>query len=79
MLVIICHFNIYIFNIIAVSDGYAVWTDFVPEAFYNPVAIKFLVSGLLIYMYMLYNACFYSMSEFVFISFEFRTSYHLSV
>ena len=53
MLVIICHFNIYIFNIIAVSDGYAVWTDFVPEAFYYPVAIKFLVSGLLIYMYML--------------------------
>ena len=31
------------------EDNAAVWTDFVPEAFHNPVAtcIKLLVSGLL--------------------------------
>ena len=27
------------------EDSAAVWTDFVPEAIHNPVAIKLLVSG----------------------------------
>ena len=29
------------------EDSSAVWTDFVPYAIHNPVAIKLLVSGLL--------------------------------
>ena len=44
----------------------------VPEAIHNPVAIKFLVSGLLIWRIC---ACFYTMTGFVFISFWFRSSY----
>ena len=31
----------------SLADSAAVWTDFVPEAFHNQVAIKLLVSGLL--------------------------------
>ena len=29
------------------ADSAAVWTDFIPEAIHNQVAIKLLVSGLL--------------------------------
>ena len=48
------------------ADSAAVWTDFVPEAIHNQVAIKLLVSGLLTghkcYVYLFFT------SDFIFIS-----------
>ena len=48
------------------EDGAAVWTDFVPEVIHNPVAIKLLVSGLFLDIYVMYF-CFYIITDFVFI------------
>ena len=39
--------HIYSFYLINWGGWRCLWTDFVPEAIYNPVAIKLLVSGLL--------------------------------
>ena len=38
---------IYIHSILLTGGWRCWWTDFVPEAIHNPVAIKLLVSGLL--------------------------------
>ena len=39
--------SIYFSILMSWADSAAVWTDFVPEAIHNQVAIKLLVSGLL--------------------------------
>ena len=48
------------------EDSAAVWTDFLPEAIHNLVAIKLLVPGLLTGD--IYLRLFYIITDFVFIS-----------
>ena len=62
--------NLYIYNaciyIYSINWGgwRCWWTDFVPEAIHNPVAIKLLVSGLDVYIMYI---CFYIITDFIFI------------
>ena len=61
--------HIYSFYFINWGGWRCWWTDFVPEAIHNPVAIMLLVSGLLtwrIYYVHMY-ICFYIITDFVFI------------
>ena len=46
------------------EDSAAVWTDIVPEAIHNPVAIKLLVSGLMT-RHISYVHLFYIITDFV--------------
>ena len=39
--------HIYLSILMSWADSAAVWTDFVPEAIHNQIAIKLLVSGIL--------------------------------
>ena len=67
--------HIYLFYFINWDGWRCWWTDFVPEAIHNPVAIKLLVSGLLTWLIM--YVCFNIDTDFVFIFYMFRAS-HLS-
>ena len=69
--------HIYLFYFINWDGWRCWWTDFVPEAIHNPVAIKLLVSGLLTWLIYIMYVCFYIDTDFVFISYMFRAG-HLS-
>ena len=69
--------HIFLFYFIDWGGWRCWWTDFVPEAIHNPVAIKLLVSGLFDLAYILCTSVFTSTTDFVFIFYMFRAS-HLS-